>query len=448
MKVIGIIAEYNPFHNGHLYQIHRIKESFGADFVVIAMSGNFVQRGAPALVDKYARTKMALSCGADLVIELPVLWATSSAEEFAMAGISLFEKMGCVDGICFGAETDHLPLLSSLAKILAREPNAFRILLSSYLKEGLSFPAARANALHRYVIESCTEIASAFASVEELSSVLTMPNNILALEYLKALHRRHSPLTPILIKREGAAYHDTKLLFSSQSECKTPASCIASASGIRHALLHEHTLSATPLPALEKMRAAIPEAAFVLFSEYLTKYPPLTADDFSQILGYCLLHTDKGALSGILDANEELANRIFKSSAYFLSFSQFCERNKSRNITYTRISRLLLHLILDITQELSAAGKELDYIPYLRLLGFRKTSKPLLYALGKQATVPIVSKLSHAKNLLSGDALSLLNKDLFSADLYEQIKRQKGTSAKKSVEIPFCHEYMREIIRL
>lgn len=141
MRTVGIIAEYNPFHNGHAYRIAEIRKQLKADYVVIAISGDFVQRGTPAVIDKYARTAMALSCGADLVIELPAIWTVSSAESFAMAGVTLFEKMGCVDTLCFGAECDDLELLDSIAEVLANEPASYKESLASYLKEGLSFPA-------------------------------------------------------------------------------------------------------------------------------------------------------------------------------------------------------------------------------------------------------------------------------------------------------------------
>ena len=183
MKTIGIIAEYNPFHNGHAYQIAELKRKTNADFVVIAMSGDFVQRGAPAIIDKYCRAEMALLCGADLVIELPAVWAVSSAEDFAMAGVTLFDKMGCIDGICFGAESDQLPQLKSIAGVLAEEPDIYRSALSSYLKKGLAFPAARAAALSDYFKST---------GMNFLISILDTPNNILAVEYLKALKRRNS----------------------------------------------------------------------------------------------------------------------------------------------------------------------------------------------------------------------------------------------------------------
>lgn len=230
MKIIGIIAEYNPFHNGHAYQITTIRERTGADFVIVAMSGDFVQRGAPAILDKYARAQMALSCGADLVLELPALWATASAEHFAMAGVTLFEKMGLVDGICFGAETDNLPLLTAIADILADEPEAYRTLLASYLKTGAAFPKARASALADFVAMHEMHLT------DDLHEVLSSPNNILAIEYLKALRRRHSSMTPYLIRREGSGYHDTAL---------APT---ASATGIREALLAGMLPSPFPCP--------------------------------------------------------------------------------------------------------------------------------------------------------------------------------------------------------
>ena len=176
MKVVSIIAEYNPFHNGHAYQIKEIKKRTGADYVVIAMSGDFVQRGTPAIIDKYARTKMALSCGVDLVLELPVIWATASAEYFAMAGGTLFEKMGCVDMLCFGAETDNLPLLSVLAEILAEEPEGYRRLLSMYLKEGLAFPVARRKALCAYLATQEKCVPASEKALSSYKKVLLLNN--------------------------------------------------------------------------------------------------------------------------------------------------------------------------------------------------------------------------------------------------------------------------------
>ena len=211
MNVIGIIAEYNPFHNGHAYQIAHVRKNLHADYIVVATSGDYVQRGEPALLDKYTRARMALSSGADVVLELPVLWSTASAELFADAGISLFEKTGCVNGICFGAESGDLALLRRIADVLADEPADLKASLKHNLKSGSTFPKAREAALLSYFSGSAGQDGALPVSAEALSSLLASPNNILALEYLKALRRRASSITPYLLKREGAAYHETSI---------------------------------------------------------------------------------------------------------------------------------------------------------------------------------------------------------------------------------------------
>ena len=428
MKIIGIIAEYNPFHNGHAYQITTIRERTGADFVIVAMSGDFVQRGAPAILDKYARAQMALSCGADLVLELPALWATASAEHFAMAGVTLFEKMGLVDGICFGAETDNLPLLTAIADILADEPEAYRTLLASYLKTGVAFPKARASALADFVAMHETHLT------DDLHEVLSSPNNILAIEYLKALRRRHSSMTPYLIRREGSGYHDTAL---------APT---ASATGIREALFSGNASISVSMPA----------TAYTILQEYQVMAPLLDANDFSPILGYRLLTLSPKELTAFGDCSADIANRLYKNRPAFSSYTSFAAQNKRRDVTYTRMSRILLHIVLSITDEDYAHFASCDYIPYLRILGFRTAATRLFGELKAAAQVPLISKLADASAILSPDALSLLDKDIFAADLYEQVKVLKlqtdnsfpcGVPASDKKRIPRS-EYSREILRI
>ncbi len=411
MKVIGIIAEYNPFHNGHAYQIKKIKKEFQADYVVIAMSGDFVQRGTPAIIDKYARTQMALSAGADLVLELPVLWSTASAKRFATAGVTLFEKMGCVDGICFGAETDNLELLSKIADILDEEPEEYRLVLSQALKEGLSFPAARSQALCAYL-------------GEDVSSILDSPNNILSIEYLRELKTRNSSIKPYLIKREGANYHEETI---SSSETAP-----ASATAIRKELYSSE---------LESLTNTMPDSSFTILKEYLATNALLQTNDFSNILGYKLLTTDVATLEKVADATADMANRISRFKMSFSTFKGFCEYCKSKDITFTRIRRVLLHLVLGITEEDYALGEALDYIPYLRILGFRKASSELLSELKVCAQVPVISKLADASTLLPANAMTILEKDIFSADLYEQVCATKSNRTSRS-------EFIRNIVRI
>lgn len=491
MKIIGIIAEYNPFHNGHAYQMEEIRRRTGADYIVAAMSGDFVQRGAPAIVDKYARTRMALSCGADLVLELPALWATASAESFAAAGVALFEKMGCVDGICFGAECDNLSLLSEIADILAEEPSVYRAALSSYIKEGLTFPQARARALSESVLTSQKTNSvskdalaqSASLTQSELAEILGSPNNILAIEYLKAIRRQNSSLTPYLIKREGAGYHDAEIhddnhIFQDDTDARhcptstdnfaaapSPALISASAPAASATAIHGALAAATShsasmvVPAASatairealasvssdslsaKLAAAMPAPALSVLTDYLSETPAVWSDDFSPILGYLLLSATPEELASCGDCNIDIANRLSKNRFSYRSVSQFCEQNKSRDITYTRMSRILLHLLLHIRDTDYAAGKAQGYIPYLRILGFRRDSSALLGELKRRAAVPVISKLADAKKMLVEDAASLLALDIFAADLYEQIASQKKGTTPRS-------EYTREIVRI
>jgi predicted nucleotidyltransferase len=411
MKTIGIIAEYNPFHNGHAYQIEKIRQKTGADYVVAAMSGEFVQRGAPAVIDKFSRTKMALSCGVDLVVELPVVWSTASAEDFAMAGVTLFDRMGCIDGLCFGAETDNLALFCALADILAEEPPLYRSLLSSYIKEGLTFPAARQAALLDYMTGQISSDIPTAASdsflPKEIAQLLGSPNNILALEYIKAIKKRNSFLLPLPIKREGAAYHSRNLTEKN-----------ASATAIRKYLLTQNPAA----PAVDFFKGSLPWPAYQILSSYCEKYPPLKENDFSSALGYLLLSRTMKGFVEYGDCSSDISNRIVKNIYDFRDFTSFCQQMKSRDITYTRMSRILTHILLSITKEDYMTAKSMDYIPYLRILGFRRDAAPLLSSIKKTASVPLLSKLADADNHLTNKALRMLERDIFAGELYRQVR--------------------------
>lgn len=453
MNVIGIIAEYNPFHNGHAYQIAHVKKNLHADYIVVAASGDYVQRGEPALLDKYTRARMALSSGADLVLELPVLWSTASAELFADAGISLFEKTGCVNGICFGAESGDLALLRRIADVLADEPAALKASLKHNLKSGSTFPKAREAALLSYFAGSAGQDGALPVSTETLSSLLASPNNILALEYLKALRRRASSITPYLLKREGAAYHETSIR-SGASEVP------ASASAIRHTLFADAAGAcgnsadrASEDSADGILRHAMPQEALAILQDYRADFPLLCADDFSGILGYLLLSSSATQLARTADSSLEFANRMRNQLPYYTSFSSFASRLKSKEMTLTRINRILLHSILGITSSDYACGNALDKIPYLRILGFRKSSAPLLAALKVSAAVPLITRPSQAPKLLSPDAMRVFEHDVFAGNLYLQMRNQKGGTPLRAArmqehDVPPASEYQRQIVIL
>ena len=453
MNVIGIIAEYNPFHNGHAYQIAHVRKNLHADYIVVAASGDYVQRGEPALLDKYTRARMALSSGADVVLELPVLWSTASAELFADAGISLFEKMGCVNGICFGAESGDLALLRRIADVLADEPADLKASLKYNLKSGSTFPKAREAALLSYFSGSAGQDGALPVSAEAHSSLLASPNNILALEYLKALRRRASSITPYLLKREGAAYHETSIL--------SGASAIpASASAIRHTLFADAAGAcgnsadrASEDSADGILRHAMPQEALAILQDYRADFPLLCADDFSSILGYLLLSSSATQLARTADSSPEFANRMQNQLPYYTSFSSFASRLKSKEMTLTRINRILLHSILGITSSDYACGNALDKIPYLRILGFRKSAAPLLAALKASAAVPLITRSSQALKLLSPDAMRVFEHDVFAGNLYLQMRNQKGGTPLRAArmqehDVPPASEYQRQIIIL
>lgn len=445
MNVIGIIAEYNPFHNGHAYQIAHVRKNLHADYIVVATSGDYVQRGEPALLDKYTRARMALSSGADVVLELPVLWSTASAELFADAGISLFEKTGCVNGICFGAESGDLALLRRIADVLADEPTDLKASLKYNLKSGSTFPKAREAALLSYFSGSAGQDGALPVSAEALSSLLASPNNILALEYLKALRRRASSITPYLLKREGAAYHETSIL--------SGASAIpASASAIRHTLFAGDA-GACGNSAAGILRHAMPQEALAILQDYRADFPLLCADDFSGILGYLLLSSSATQLARTADSSPEFANRMQNQLPYYTSFSSFASRLKSKEMTLTRINRILLHSILGITSSNYACGNALDKIPYLRILGFRKSAAPLLAALKASAAVPLITRPSQAPKLLSTDAMQVFERDVFAGNLYLQMRNQKGGTPLRAArmqehDVPPASEYQRQIVIL
>ncbi len=397
IKTVGIIAEYNPFHNGHQYQIEEIRKKTGADFVIAAMSGDFVQRGEVAIFDKYTRTHMALCGGVDLVVELPVIFATSSAEDFAACGVSLLGGLGC-DFLGFGSESGSLDDLNAAADLLLEESEEWKNLLQDFLKQGKSYPAAR----------SLT--AAKLMEKPEVPTLLSSPNNILAIEYLKALKRQEASMIPVTIKRKGSGYHET--------DC---SGTYASASAIR-SLICSQTYDT------EQLKKQIPAASFDALLKEKALDAPLFANDLTELLNFRLLqalHT-KEDLSCILDLSAELAARLSKQALTFSPFPEKVMQLKTKGYTYTRISRALLHLILDLTEEKAGLAKSLSYAPYARILGFRKSAGPLLTHIRKCSALPLITKTADAKNLLSTDAMLILETDFYASHIYQSLLSSHG----------------------
>lgn len=405
MKVNGIIAEYNPFHNGHKYQLEESLRLTGADYTVVVMSGNFVQRGAPALLDKHTRAEMALQCGADLVLELPALYATASAESFAAGATALLDKLGVVTHLCFGSECGETEPLYQVARYLSQEPEAYRTALQQYLKQGLSYPNARARAL---------------TAVHAPVSLLDSPNNILGVEYIRALLGRGSNILPVTIKRQGADYHN-EILSAVQADdsgkncsrqnnisvCPQPSSALA----IRRALYRGDD------PAL--ILPHMPQEALHLLLSRLREERVVRANDFSSALYYKLLLERETGYEKYLDVSSDLSDRIQNRLDAFTDFESFCSLLKSKELTHTRISRCLLHILLCIEQSQMKSAKAADYIPYARVLGFRRSAAPLFDAIHTASSIPLVTKLASAEKSLPVDAIALLKQDILAGAVYQ-----------------------------
>lgn len=410
MSTVGLIVEYNPFHNGHL---HHIKESLritGADNAVVVMSGDFVQRGAPAIIPKHLRTQMALDSGAAMVIELPVRYATGSAEFFATGAVSLLHELGCVDYLCFGSESGDILGLSQIANILIDEPADFKNALQMHLKSGLSFPNARQLALEEYLHKHDYD--------PNLCNILSEPNNILGIEYLKSLKNLDSKIKPFTITRKTSHYHDTKLT----ENC-------SSASAIR-AQLNDVT----------SITDQIPIGCFDIIKENYGKRFPIHADDFSLLLHAKLLEETPETLMKYEDMSMELANRIINNRNKFVSIEQFIPIIKSKNITHARISRVLFHIILNIQNKLQSPLSPTKKLPlhYIHILGFRKNDAQILTHIKQNSNLPIITKLTN-QEALDSEGKTMLMEDVHASNLYESVVTNKFNT-------PFIHELEKSLI--
>lgn len=396
MKAVGLITEYNPFHKGHEYHIQKAKEITDADYVIAVMSGDYVQRGTPACVQKHTRAHMALVSGVDLVLELPIIYATGSAEIFAEGTVSILDKLGIVESICFGSECGTAVPLMEIAKILADEPEWYRAALQEQLRNGLSYPAARAAALPEY------------------AEILSSPNNILGIEYCKALLRLDSKIEPVSIARMGSLYHESEL-----------GTELPSATAIRTQLYNNEDSS--------NLSNYIPANAWNILSKEIDLSSIMHEDDFSQILLYRLLSAKSPEeLAEYEDVSDELASRIFKCKMQFISFSQFADLLKTKEVTRTRINRALLHIILDVKKGTKKAS-------YARILGFRKDAGELLSEVKANSQIPFFSKTATAGELLDTEQQELFDLTMDASLLYEGILAQK-------VHRSLVHEHSKSII--
>lgn len=386
MKHVGIITEYNPFHNGHSYQLQKVRELYPEKKIIILMSGNYVQRGEPAIFSKYLRTKCALANNADIIFELPLYYATASAEHFASASILAFQKLGIIDTLCFGAETDNIDLLKIIAQLFIDEPVEYTIHLQNELKKGISFPKAR-----------CTA-ASNYLENEEVAEILKQPNNILAIEYIKAILRYQANIKPIIIKRIGNGYHDTD-----------SNSSYSSATAIRGDIKENGF----------NFQQAIPKECLNIL-EQSDYYKPLYISDFYPNLQYALWR-EYNHYENYFDVSENFANQLRAINFFPSTYEQLLDTLSSKQYTTTRIQRILLNILLGITKQDMQEQKDNNYIHYIRLLGLRKDASYILKDMKDCCEIPIINKVSAANTQLNDKALSYFQREVQYNHLYAQL---------------------------
>ena len=382
MNNIGIIAEYNPFHNGHKYQLEKLKEITKYDNAICVISGNFIQRGLPAIYDKWTRTKMALEAGFDLVVELPTYYALNSAEKFAFGGVNILNNLGIINNICFGVENNDLDSLNDIANILVVEPKEYIKILKEELQKGISYAKSRENAIIKYT------------NNKKYGNILNSPNNILGIEYLKALKKLKSNMAPLLIKRHISNYNDINI-----------ESNICSATAIREVMENKDIKNKE-----EILSKVVPNYTYnIMQNNNIT-----TLKDFEKEIIYSIRKMSIEELSQILEVNEGIQTRLKKYSFETNDIYQLVDLVKSKRFTQTKIQRILLHILLNMTKnEFNCINKDNEYI---RVLGFNKNGKKLLKYIAQNTTIPIITSVN--KYIKQYGKNSLLEKDILSSNIY------------------------------
>ena len=412
MHVTGIVAEYNPFHNGHLYQLNQSKLRTNSDFVVAIMSGDFSQRGVPCIANKFIRTQMALLSGIDMVLELPVPFASASAERFSEAAVSALSKTGIINTLSFGSEIGDISLLQKIANSLVSESPFLSQLLQDYLSKGYSFPRARENA----IIDLFSASDPHSIHVDSIKETIGNPNNILGIEYLKALIKYDSKILPLTIKREGSNYHDTCINDS-----------IASATAIREQLKAcEHEL----------IKQCMPYKCYNLLLNHTNGIPSI--DDLNDFLHYKLIFSNKSDLYALWDIPKNLIESIYNCFTENMHISEIINRVTSKTYTRATVQRALFRIILGLLQEDMDKLSAIEWIPYIRVLGCKKNSTILLSEMTKRAQVPIITNFKPSHLNFSPEAHLLSAYQLRASNIYQHI-----TKSSKSYNQDFKHAFIK-----
>lgn len=399
MKILGLIVEYNPFHNGHLYHLKKSIEETNATHTIAIMSGNFLQRGEPALFDKYTRAYAAVKNGVDLVIELPTMFACQSAEIFSHGAIVTLNSLNCVDCICFGSEEGDVNILKTISKILVDEPKEFKIYLKKYLDDGLLFPTARSLALFDYI----NKFNILNISKERLLDILNSSNNILGLEYIKSILKLKSNIKPYTITRVQSDYNS-----------ETIESNICSATAIRKQLKDFNNI--------DSISSVVPSHTFNTLKDKINNnFNPMFDDNYFEILSSIILR-DINILNTYFDVNEGIENKIYQSIFKSSSLDDLKESIKSKRYTMTKVKRTLNNILLGITKDDMNNIKNIDNVPYIRILAFNDKGREIIKNIKNNSAVNIINKFSNISFSKDDKTFkTLIDYDIKSSNIYNLI---------------------------
>lgn len=388
-NVLGIISEYNPFHNGHLYHIEESKKLTHSDLTVAIMTGNFTQRGVPSIIDKWSRAEAALASGVDLVIELPVLYSISSAENFADGAIKILNSLQLVDYLSFGAETDDVAALDIISNVLCSEPREYKNILSHELSKGISYPKARENALMMYLND-----------VRRFASILSGPNNILGIEYLKALKRQKSKIVPLSVKRKVTSHNDKHILKSAT---------FASGSAIRNAI---------SFGKIDELKNVMPTASLNILLDNMKKgHIVKDISAFDKEILFTLRKMTVEEIANLPDVSEGLEYAIKSAANSCNSTVELLTMINTKRYAKTRIQRILLYALLGISKKDMDLSKNI--VPYIRVLGFNKNGKYLLSQICNNPKIQIITSLKpFIDNCSNKNLKAMLEKDIWATNVY------------------------------
>ena len=384
-KILGIISEYNPFHNGHLYHLQKSKELVDPDYSICVLGGNFCQRGEPSLIDKWSKAEAALKCGFDMVIELPTVYNISSAENFAQGAVKLLSLFDDIT-LSFGSESGNLSILNEIADILYSEPSEYLTILQHELSKGISYPKARENALMLYL-----------NAVRRYVNILSSPNNILGIEYLKAIKKLKSNIIPITVKRIGTDYNSTKT-----------SGNFASATAIRELLKDK-----------KDVKPYLPKTSYEILSSNL-KYGKVinNLNIYEKEILYTLRKMSVAEIANLNDVSEGLEHLIKQSANSCNNLEDLINAIKSKRYTRTRIQRILLYALLNITKKDIKDSYKIK--PYIRVLAVNNRGKILLSHMSSlNSKIPIITSVKKFLDTNNNKTLNnMINKDILATNIY------------------------------